>query len=89
MAEPAPPAAAEPANPLAEASHSSLEELFSRDLAAMPREARREALLSLVRGLREARLRWKVEEASGATRASKAKKVPKTTATSLSDLGLD
>jgi hypothetical protein len=86
MTEPAPPP-----NPLTEASPTSLEELFSRDLAAMPREARRASIMELVADYRAKRLRWKQEEAAGATRASTGarKKAPKAGATSLSDLGLD
>jgi hypothetical protein len=73
------------ASPLAEASVSSLDELFSRD----PRGFARADRALIVAELRRQRANWTQDEAQGKKRAS-AKKAPgATTKTTLADLGLD
>lgn len=76
-------------SPLAEAAPDSLDEEFSRDLAALSPEQRAESVRRIVTELRRQRVAWKVAEASGATKAPKAKKAPKPGKTSLEDLGLE
>ncbi len=86
-----PSAAPPPTSPLREADPQSLDELFARldsHIAArtlnLPNAQR--DLASVVTELRRQREAWARAEASGATRAPKAKKVDVTT---LGDLGLD
>ena len=81
------------ASPLAEAEVGSLDELFARlDGHIQARtlnlpNAQRD-LASVVTELRRQRAAWAQAEASGATRAPRAKKVAQAT-TTLDDLGLD
>lgn len=83
------PSAATP-SPLAEASPTSLDELFSRP----PRDMIREDHLtgsrnieSIVRELRRQRERWALDEAAGKVRATAAR--PKKATLTLKDLGID
>lgn len=76
-------------SPLAETDPSSLDEEFSRDLAALSPEQRAESVRRIVTELRRQRVAWKVAEAFGATKAPKAKRAAKPGKTSLADLGLD
>lgn len=78
-----------PASPLAEASPDSIDEEFSRDLAALTPEQRAESVRRIVLELRRARVAWKTAEALGATRAPKAKRAASSTKTTLADLDLD
>ena len=81
------------ASPLAEAEVGSLDELFARlDAHIQARTLNlpnaQKDLASVVTELRRQREAWAKAEASGATRAPRAKKVAATT-TTLDDLGLD
>lgn len=88
MNEPQPPP-----SPLAEADPLSLDELFARfdshiqarTLGLPPAQA---DLLAIVSELRKQREAWAVAEASGATKAPRAKKAAPPTTTTLDDLGL-
>lgn len=77
-------------NPLLEASEVSLQELFSRN----PAELTGLELESMVAELRRMAAKWAMEEASGATKASRPKKASpagnllKKQVDSLDDLGL-
>ena len=80
-------------SPLAEAEVGSLDELFARldghiQARTLNLPNAQKDLASVVIELRRQREAWAKAEASGATRAPKAKKAP-TTTTTLDDLGLD
>lgn len=71
-------------NPLEEASPTSLEEYFSRD----PEGFTKQDLEVVVKELRRMREKWKVEEASGATKGKKASAQKRPEAGSFDDLGI-
>lgn len=72
-------------SPLAEASPTSLEELFSKD----PFEFSKQDEETIVKALRAQRANWVLAEAGGATKAPGVKAAPKAKETlNLDDLGL-
>jgi hypothetical protein len=76
-------------SPLAKACPHSLDIYFSRNPREMVREDKERStnnIETIVRELRRQREKWRVEEAQGKTRPTKAHKVAKTT---LADLGLE
>jgi len=82
---PSVPPAQSPTTAIAEATTSSLDELFSRD----PLELSRQDRDQIISELRKRRVQWAQDEAAGKTRASRPKKEEAPTQAAPANLSLE